>query len=138
MPMSYARSEFPADLSAFDLPVERPRPSVERKRSSRGRVLVAFSFGVAATLACQFFYSDTARDMIANSYPQLAWLVTQHTPVRVHIDDVPPGAVLAAGMTATVEMDGRPRPAAKRNLWLNGQTNVNGHLRHHYFSAVLT
>ena len=53
MPMSYTRSEFPADLSAFDLPVERSGPSVERllfrKRSSRGRVLVAFSFGVAAT-----------------------------------------------------------------------------------------
>ena len=109
--MSYARSEFPADLSAFDLPVERPRPSVERKRSSRGRVLVAFSFGVAATLACQFFYSDAARDMIANSYPQLAWLVAQRIPVHVHIDDVPPGAVLV--MTAAVEIDDRPRPAAK-------------------------
>ena len=28
--MSYTRSEFPADLSAFDLPVERSGPSVER------------------------------------------------------------------------------------------------------------
>jgi hypothetical protein len=52
--MSYTRSEFPADLSAFDL-----RSSVLGRRSSGycsvsalhvGRVLVAFSFGVAATL----------------------------------------------------------------------------------------
>jgi multidrug resistance efflux pump len=49
--------------------------------------------------------------MIANSYPQLAWLVAQRIPVRVHIDDVPPGAVLAAGMTAAAEID--DRPAAK-------------------------
>jgi hypothetical protein len=81
MPMSYTRSEFPADLSAFDLPVERPEPSVERllfrKRSSRGRVLIAFCSGVAVTLACQFFYSDAAREMIASSYPQLGWLAPQ-------------------------------------------------------------
>jgi multidrug resistance efflux pump len=31
--------------------------------------------------------------------------LAQRIPVRVHIDEVPPGVVLAAGMTATVEID---------------------------------
>jgi hypothetical protein len=83
--MNYTRSEFPAefpaDLSARDVPVERLEPSIERlllrKQSSRGRVLIAFCFGVAATLACQFFYSDAAREMIASSFPQLGWLAPQ-------------------------------------------------------------
>jgi hypothetical protein len=30
--------------------------------------------------------------------------------VRIHIDEVPEGVVLAAGMTATVQIDPRPRP----------------------------
>jgi hypothetical protein len=33
----------------------------------------------------------------------------------IHIDQVPDGVVLAAGMTATVQIDPRPRQAAKRN-----------------------
>jgi hypothetical protein len=33
--------------------------------------------------------------------------------VRIHIDDVPEGVVLVAGMTATVQIDPRPRPQAK-------------------------
>ena len=43
--------------------------------------------------------------------------LAQRIPVRVHIDEVPEGVVLAAGMTATVQIDPRPRglhsPAAK-------------------------
>jgi hypothetical protein len=38
-----------------------------------GRFLIAFCIGVAATLAWQS-YGDTAREMIANSSPQLSWL----------------------------------------------------------------
>jgi hypothetical protein len=33
--------------------------------------------------------------------------------VRVNIDQVPEGVVLAAGMTATVQIDPRPRPSAQ-------------------------
>jgi hypothetical protein len=81
--MSYTRSEFPAGLSASDLTVKRPDPSVERLlfRKRSGRVLIAFCFGVAATLACQFFYSDAARETVANAYPQLGWLAPQAEPV---------------------------------------------------------
>jgi hypothetical protein len=92
--MSYTRSEFPADLSDCDLPVEHPEPSVERllfrKRSSHGRVLVAFCFGVAATLACRFFYTEAAREMIASSYPQLGWLAPQATVSQTVPDTIMP------------------------------------------------
>jgi multidrug resistance efflux pump len=40
-------------------------------------------------------------------------LGAQRIPVRIHLDEVPPGIVLAAGMTATVEIDDRARTAAK-------------------------
>ena len=33
--------------------------------------------------------------------------LAQRIPVRIHIDDVPPGVILSAGMTATVEIDER-------------------------------
>jgi multidrug resistance efflux pump len=35
--------------------------------------------------------------------------LAQRIPVRVHIDEVPPEVVLAAGMTATVEVDNPTR-----------------------------
>jgi multidrug resistance efflux pump len=35
-------------------------------------------------------------------------------PVRIHIDEMPPDVVLSAGMTATVEIDGRPRARTRR------------------------
>jgi|SRR5262245_38058423 len=54
-----------------DLRSERPS-----KRASRGlaRFLIVFCTGVAATLAWQS-YGNAAREMIANSSPQLGWLV---------------------------------------------------------------
>ncbi|SRR5882757_9935203 len=54
------------------------------------RFLIAFCVGVAATLSWQS-YGDVARQNIANSYPQLAWLtpeaaVAQTAPTTI----VPP------------------------------------------------
>jgi multidrug resistance efflux pump len=47
---------------------------------------------------------------VANVNPIFTWVrLAQRIPVRVHIDEVPPGVVLAAGMTATVEIDDRAR-----------------------------
>src|SRR6266404_4446512 len=53
-----------------------------RKRASRAlsRFLIAFCVGVATTLAWQS-YGDAARQIIANSYPQLRWLAPQAEPV---------------------------------------------------------
>ena len=39
--------------------------------------------------------------------------LAQRIPVRIHIDEVPDGVVLAAGMTATMQIDPRPRPQAE-------------------------
>jgi multidrug resistance efflux pump len=47
--------------------------------------------------------------------------LAQRIPVRIHIDQVPDGVHLAAGMTATVQIDPRPattidpRPATTAN-----------------------
>src|SRR5215471_10903519 len=46
--------------------------------------------------------------------PIFTWVrLAQRIPVRIHIDEVPEGVVLAAGMTATVEIDPRPQQPAK-------------------------
>jgi hypothetical protein len=40
--------------------------------------------------------------------PIFTWVrLAQRIPVRIHIDEVAPGVVLSAGMTATVEIDDR-------------------------------
>jgi multidrug resistance efflux pump len=45
---------------------------------------------------------------IATVNPIFTWVrLAQRIPVRIHIDEVPPGVVLAAGMTATVEVGDR-------------------------------
>jgi RND family efflux transporter MFP subunit len=47
---------------------------------------------------------------LANVNPIFTWVrLAQRIPVRVHIDNVPEGVVLSAGMTATVQIDPRPR-----------------------------
>lgn len=46
--------------------------------------------------------------------PIFTWMrLAQRIPVRIHIDEVPEGMVLSAGMTATVQIDPRPRRQAK-------------------------
>jgi multidrug resistance efflux pump len=51
---------------------------------------------------------------LATVNPIFTWVrLAQRIPVRIHIDEVPEGVVLAAGMTATVEIDPQPRPRGK-------------------------
>jgi multidrug resistance efflux pump len=51
---------------------------------------------------------------VATVNPIFTWVrLAQRIPVRIHIDEVPTGLVLAAGMTATVEIDDRVRARAK-------------------------
>ncbi len=46
---------------------------------------------------------------LATVNPIFTWVrLAQRIPVRIHIDHVPPGVVLSAGMTATVQIDPRP------------------------------
>ena len=50
---------------------------------------------------------------VASVNPIFTWVrLAQRIPVRIEIDEVPDGIRLAAGMTATVEIDPRPRVAA--------------------------
>jgi multidrug resistance efflux pump len=51
---------------------------------------------------------------VATVNPIFTWVrLAQRIPVRIHIDEVPTGVVLSAGMTATVEIDDRARAPAK-------------------------
>jgi multidrug resistance efflux pump len=51
---------------------------------------------------------------LARVNPIFTWVrLAQRIPVRIHIDHVPEGVTLAAGMTATVEIDRRARPQAR-------------------------
>lgn len=44
-----------------------------------------------------------SRDLVADVNPTFNWVrLAQRVPVRIHIDEVPPGVVLAAGTTCTV------------------------------------
>jgi multidrug resistance efflux pump len=47
---------------------------------------------------------------LASVNPIFTWVrLAQRVPVRIHIDQVPDGVRLAAGMTATVQIDSQPR-----------------------------
>jgi multidrug resistance efflux pump len=51
---------------------------------------------------------------VATVNPIFTWVrLAQRIPVRIHIDEVPPGVVLTAGMTATIEIDDRRRVSAR-------------------------
>jgi multidrug resistance efflux pump len=51
---------------------------------------------------------------LATVNPIFTWVrLAQRIPVRIHIDQVPEGVVLAAGMTATVQIDPRPKQAIR-------------------------
>jgi multidrug resistance efflux pump len=51
---------------------------------------------------------------LATVNPIFTWVrLAQRIPVRIHIDQVPEGVVLAAGMTATVQIDPRPKPLTR-------------------------
>ena len=84
-------------------PTERLRPVDLDTRTSLGkralrtlaRILITFCIGVAATLAWQS-YGDAARQMIANSYPQLGWLAPQGAPIA----QTAPNMVAPAAPTA--------------------------------------
>src|SRR5215467_4313547 len=98
--LSPTQTEFPADLwptvpsddamiHPADLDPKTRRPSLG-KQILRGlaRFLIIFCLGVAATLGWQS-YGDAAREMIANSYPQLSWLAPQAAPLAQPASDTP-------------------------------------------------
>jgi hypothetical protein len=74
-----------ADLKN-DRPSKRRQPLAVRIPLAIARFLITFCIGVGATLAWQS-YGDAAREMIANSSPQLAWLAPEAAPVERSIPD---------------------------------------------------
>jgi multidrug resistance efflux pump len=53
-------------------------------------------------------------ELLSSINPTFTWVrLAQRIPVRIHIDEVPPGVVLSAGMTATVQIDDRSRAPDK-------------------------
>jgi multidrug resistance efflux pump len=51
---------------------------------------------------------------LASVNPIFTWVrLAQRVPVRIHIDQVPDGVRLVAGMTATVQIDPQPKPSAR-------------------------
>jgi hypothetical protein len=100
-----------ATLRPAELKPERKRDAFARKRPSLGRralrFLITLGLGVGATLAWQS-YGDVARQMLAESSPQLAWLAPQAAPQ---------GASQAASQAASLapavaETQPAPQPAA--------------------------
>jgi multidrug resistance efflux pump len=57
--------------------------------------------------------AQPATQGVANVNPIFTWVrLAQRIPVRIQIDEMPPGVVLSAGMTAAVEIDSRDRGRA--------------------------
>jgi hypothetical protein len=80
----------PANVNNDPLPTDRPSLG---RRTSRGlaRFVVAVCVGVAATLAWQS-YGGTAKQVIANSAPQLSWLLSSPAAMNP-----PPSREIAVG-----------------------------------------
>ena len=54
---------------------------------------------------------------LASVKPIFTWVrLAQRIPIRIHLDHVPQGVRLVAGMTATVEIDPRPRWLQKQQV----------------------
>jgi hypothetical protein len=124
---SPAQSEFSEGSLPVKPPVEAPaiRPADLKNDRSRkrqqslgtraplafARFLITFCVGVAATLAWQS-YGDAAREMIANSSPQLSWLAPQAAPVEQSAVDV----VAPAASPAPAAADPQPLNAVSLDL----------------------
>ncbi|MET0721048.1 MAG: hypothetical protein ABWY64_09460 [Tardiphaga sp.] len=118
-------SQFSKDTWPSEAMIQPADPGSKRaslvKRASRGlaRFLIIFCIGVTATLAWQS-YGNAAREMIANSSPQLGWLVpsassspeqklkamsTDFATVRQRVDQVAANQQRMAGDIAKLMAD---------------------------------
>jgi multidrug resistance efflux pump len=66
-------------------------------------------FGENSDLPCGVLSGRPEARRIASVNPIFTWVrLAQRVPVRIHIDQVPDGVRLVAGMTATVQIDPQP------------------------------
>jgi hypothetical protein len=104
----------PADLRNDQFP-RRPRSFAKQASLALARFLITFAIGVGATLAWQS-YGDTAREMIANASPQLAWLALPATPAAQDPAETVAPAELAGGAPATFSRDQQQPSAVSLDL----------------------
>jgi hypothetical protein len=65
----------------------------------------------AASPAALTSRTDSRIRGLASVNPIFTWVrLAQRVPVRIHVDHVPDGVRLVAGMTASVQIDPHPRP----------------------------
>jgi hypothetical protein len=105
----------PADLNSVLLPTDRPSLGRRTSRSLASFLMMA-CIGVAATLAWQS-YGGTAKQMIANSAPQLSWLVSlpamdPPSGREIAVEQPSPPAVQASAPQAAPAQGGAVAPTA--------------------------
>ena len=85
MPIESSDEPPPIRTTILEDPFPNGQPPL-RKRASRAlsRFLAIFCVGVGTTLAWQS-YGDAAREIIANSYPQLGWLAPRPLPIAQNV-----------------------------------------------------
>jgi hypothetical protein len=110
-----------------DVPLVHPADPTDRFPSGRqsfakraplalARFLITFCVGVGAVLAWQS-YGDTAREMIADASPQLAWLAPPAAPVAQEpADPVAPAELAAPAAPAAPSSDQRQLGAVSLDL----------------------
>lgn len=111
-PSSDVPTIHPADLKDHQFPGGR-RSFGKRAPLALVRFLITFGIGIGATLAWQS-YGDTAREMIANASPQLAWLAPPAAPVAQDAAD--PVAPAEPAAPAAPSSDQQPLSAASLDL----------------------
>jgi hypothetical protein len=85
----------PVPVRSTTLENDRQPPLPNRASRDAARFLITFCIGAAATLAW-LSYLDAAREMIANSYPQLGWMA----PRRATSAQKAPDTIALAGPAA--------------------------------------
>jgi len=66
-------------------------------------------------------------ELLANVNPTFEWVrLAQRIPVRIHIDEVPEGVLVSAGMTCTVVVAAPPRPWATSELLSEARSLLAG------------
>jgi hypothetical protein len=93
----------PADLRD-DRSTKSRRSRGTRAPFAFARFLITFCIGIAATLAWQS-YGDAAREVIANSSPQLGWLAPQAAPAGQNGPDTIVSGASVPGASAAAAPD---------------------------------
>ena len=95
------------------------------------------------SLRCFSSRESTNNELIADVNPTFNWVrLAQRVPVRIHLDEVPDGVLLAAGMTCTVivkpvQEQRHGYSALQRSPPLKAQSPINGLLNEHQSNEEL-